>query len=57
MLIKSMTAGIVGTALLTSVAFAQTPSTSDNDDKRRPSHGEQFFVPPRPVAHLEAGRP
>src|ERR1700712_3250141 len=28
MLMKSMTAGIVGTALLTSVAFAQTPSTS-----------------------------
>jgi len=28
MLLKSMTAGIVGTALLTSVAFAQTPSTT-----------------------------
>lgn len=31
MLFKSMTAGIVGTALLSSVAFAQTPSTTTTD--------------------------
>lgn len=37
MLIKSMTAGIVGTALLTSVAFAQTPSTTTTTTSAAPA--------------------
>jgi sporulation protein YlmC with PRC-barrel domain len=37
MLIKSLTAGIVGTALLTSVAFAQTPSTTTTTTTAAPA--------------------
>ena len=57
MIRKYVTAGLMGTALLATAAFAQTPTATTDRANMAPAAGERLLVVPGQLACIEAGRP
>ena len=56
MIRKYVTAGLMGTALLATAAFAQTPTATTDRANMAPA-AKRLVVVPGQLARIEAGRP
>ena len=57
MLAKFMTAGVVGSALLATVAFAQTPAATTDKTASGAGRRRVGYLVPGQLARIETGRP